>query len=339
MEKLHPEEYCNRCKNNMTLALSKKSSPILAIVIPVYNEEKVLDQLIFKLLPVFCDLILKQKILENSFILFVDDGSQDNTWSIIKNLCEQKNYFKAIKLSRNYGHQQALLSGLLAAKENADCVISMDADLQDDVELLRKFIDGYIEGYEVIYAIRKERNIDTFFKRQSASFFYYFMQKMAVKIKKNHADYRLASKKVLDYLSEFNEVNIFLRGIFPMIGFSSTEIFYNRQKRAAGKTKYPLMKMLSFALDGITSFSNTPLRFIAIFGFLIFMLSLLFSGYVFIEKFILHSVVRGWSSLVLSIYMLSGIQLLSLGIIGEYIGKIYSETKRRPRFIIEEKLM
>lgn len=317
----------------------QKSIPTLGIVIPVYNEEAVLHITISKLEPVFKDLISKKMILNDSFILFVDDGSKDNTWNIINTLCEQNAGYKGIKLSQNYGHQKALLAGLLSAKSKADCIISMDADLQDDVNLLHEFVDSYIDGYEIVYAVRKKRETDTFFKRQTAALFYSLMDKLGVKLKPHHADYRLASKRVLDELEQFNEVNIFLRGLFPLLGFNSKEIYYNRQERAAGDTKYSLKKMLSFAIEGITSFSITPLRAITVFGFIIFIFSLFMSGYVLLESLYFHNVVRGWSSLALSLYMLSGIQLLSLGVIGEYIGKIYTETKRRPRFIIEQQLM
>lgn len=317
----------------------RKPTPTLGIVIPVYNEEDVINKTVSKLEQVFQELILEKIILENSFILFVDDGSKDSTWRIIKELFERNEYFRGIKLSRNHGHQNALLAGLLTAKDKADCVISMDADLQDDINLIREFVCSYLDGYELVYAIRKERKTDTFFKRKSASLFYSLMQKIGIAIKHNHADYRLASKQVLEQLADFNEANIFLRGIFPLIGFPSKEIYYNRQERAAGITKYPFKKMLSFAIEGITSFSNIPLRVITILGLIIFLFSLFMSLGVLIEALLLHNVVRGWSSIALSIYMLSGIQLLCLGVIGEYIGKIYSETKRRPRFIIEQKLI
>ncbi len=323
----------------MNTKLIKKSIPTLGIVIPLYNEEAVLHLTIAKLEPIFQELIAQHKILPDSFILFVDDGSKDETWSIVDSLCNQNKSYKGIKLSQNYGHQKALLAGLLSAKNKADCIISMDADLQDDINLLHEFIDSYIEGYEIVYAVRKKRTKDTFFKRHTAALFYKFMNKLGVKLKQNHADYRLASKRVLDELEQFNEVNIFLRGLFPLLGFNSKEIYYNRQERAAGETKYPLKKMISFAIEGITSFSIIPLRLITALGFIIFILSLLMSAYVLFESLFFNNVVRGWSSLALSLYMLSGIQLLSLGVIGEYVGKIYTETKRRPRFIIEEQLI
>ena len=323
----------------MNTKLIKKSIPTLGIVIPAYNEEAVLHLTIAKLEPIFQDLIAQHIILPDSFILFVDDGSKDDTWSIVDSLCNQNKSYKGIKLSQNYGHQKALLAGLLSAKNRADCIISMDADLQDDINLLHEFIDSYIEGYEIVYAVRKTRTKDTFLKRHTAALFYKFMNKLGVKLKQNHADYRLASKRVLDELEQFNEVNVFLRGLFPLLGFNSKEIYYNRQERAAGETKYPLKKMISFAIEGITSFSIIPLRLITTLGFIIFILSLLMSTYVLFESLFFNNVVRGWSSLALSLYMLSGIQLLSLGVIGEYVGKIYTETKRRPRFIIEKQLI
>lgn len=317
----------------------QRTCPKLGLVIPVYNEEEVLNKTVQALDPIFNDLIHQNKITPDSFILFVDDGSQDSSWKIIASLHEKNNTrFKGLKLSKNSGHQSALLCGLMSAKEFSDCVISMDVDLQDDIRLMYGFLEAYSEGYDVVYGIRSARDTDTYFKRTTAVLYYRILKKFGVNIKHNHADYRLMSKQALDQLANFSETNIFLRGLVPLIGFPSKEIYYDRQKRAAGVSKYPLKKMLLFAIDGITSFSNLPLRAISLLGFFVFIFSIVMSVYVLFQNLILHNVVRGWASITLSMYALSGIQLLCLGIIGEYIGKIYTETKRRPKYIIEKNL-
>lgn len=314
--------------------------PRLAIVLPAYNEEAVLEKTIEALDPILTDLMLQNKITSNSYMMFVDDGSVDQTWAIISSFhAANKERYKGLKLAKNSGHQNALLSGLLHAKDQADCVISLDVDLQDDINLIYQFIDSYHEGYDVVYGIRDSRETDTFFKRNTALLYYKMLRKFGVQIKHNHADYRLMSKAVLDQLAHFTETNIFLRGIVPLLGFPSKEIYYDRQERAAGETKYPLKKMLQFAVEGITSFSNFPLRLISFLGFFIFVISVGLSVYALLQSLIFHNVIRGWTSIVLSLYALSGAQLLCLGVIGEYIGKIYSETKKRPKFIIERSLM
>lgn len=310
---------------------------ILYIVIPCYNEEEMLPITTEKLEKKMNTLINKKLISDKSKVLYVNDGSKDKTWDLIKTI-SKKDHFTGINLSRNRGHQNALLAGLMVAKEYADIVISMDADLQDDIDAIDKMIEEYKNGSEVVYGVRSSRKKDTFFKRKTAEIFYKFMKLMGVDIVYNHADYRLTSKKVLDNLENYEEVNLFLRGIFPSIGFKSSNVYYERKERVAGKSKYPLKKMLSFACDGITSFSIKPIKLVLNFGITMFILSLIIMIYSLIVK-LLGNAVSGWTFIVCSIWMVAGIQMLSLGIIGEYIGKIYNETKRRPRFIIAENLM
>ena len=308
---------------------------ILYITIPCYNEEEVLPETSKRLKIKMASLIESGLISSMSRIVFVDDGSKDKTWQLISELCNADEIFAGIKLAHNRGHQNALLAGLMTAKEYADIVISMDADLQDDIDAVDKFVEEYKNGADIVYGVRSSRKTDTAFKRSTALAYYKILQKMGVDIVYNHADYRLMSKRALEGLSEFNEVNLFLRGIVPLIGYKTATVEYERSERFAGESKYPLKKMLAFAIDGITSFSIKPIRFITGLGFIIFALSLLMLIYSVIVKFLGHAD-SGWASIICSIWMIGGIQLLSLGIIGEYIGKIYSETKSRPRFIIEE---
>lgn len=309
--------------------------PILFIVIPCYNEEEVIMETINQITSIMDELINSKIISENSKILFVDDGSKDETWNIIESNNKTNNYIQGLKLSKNVGHQNALLAGLNFAKEFSECVISIDADLQDDINVIREFIDKYKKGYDVVYGVRKSRATDTFFKRSTAQGFYRLMSSMGVNIVYNHADYRLMSKRVLEHLATYREVNLFLRGLIPLIGFKSTEVYYNRNERFAGESKYPLKKMLAFALDGITSFSITPIRLITGIGSLMFLFSIIIAIYIFVNKF-LGNTTSGWSSLMISIWFIGGIQLVALGLIGEYIGKIYKEVKDRPKYIIEK---
>jgi len=306
----------------------------LSIVIPCYNEQDVLPITAAQLLVLMQGLMDSGKLSDKSRVYFVDDGSKDQTWQIIETLCSQNTLFKGIKLSRNRGHQNALLAGLFMA--DGDAVVSIDADLQDDLGAIEKMVDAYAHGYEIVYGVRSKRETDTLFKRLSAEGFYSFMHIMGVDIVHNHADYRLLSKRVLEHLKEFNETNLFLRGMIPMLGFSSTTVYYERAERFAGESKYPLKKMLSFAWDGITSLSVVPLRLITAIGLIIFLLSSAMSVWVVFIKLFTNQAVSGWASTVLPIYFIGGIQLLSIGIVGEYIGKIYLETKSRPRFIIEK---
>ena len=277
------------------------------------------------------------KISEKSRIVFVNDGSKDKTWEIIEKLYNQNTYFSGIKLSRNRGHQNALLAGLLMAKNHADFVISLDADLQDDINAIDKMIDKYYVGAEIVYGVRSSIQTDTFFKRFTAESYYKLMQALGANMVFNHADYRLMSKKALLQLNEFKEVNLFLRGIIPMIGYRTDVVYYERAERFAGESKYPLKKMLSFAFDGITSLSTKPIKFITNLGLGIFMISVIMLLYSLIQYFRGNTVV-GWSSIIISIWAIGGLILFSMGIIGEYVGKIYLEVKQRPRYIIEKTL-
>ncbi|WP_052646778.1 glycosyltransferase family 2 protein [Paenibacillus terrae] len=310
------------------------SNPVLTLVIPCFNEEEVLPETISRLTVILEELVECQLISKHSKMLFVDDGSRDKTWEIIASYNQNNPFVSGLKLAKNAGHQNALLSGLMEAKETSDCVISVDADLQDDLNAIREFIIKFNEGYDIVYGVRESRSTDTFFKRSTAQGFYRVMSKMGVNIVYNHADYRLMSKRVLQELSNFKEVNLFLRGLVPLIGYKSTEVYYDRHERFAGESKYPLKKMLAFAFDGITSFSITPIRLISAVGFSMFGISLLITVYTIISK-LLGTTVWGWSSLMLSIWFIGGLQLVALGLIGEYIGKIYKEVKQRPKYIIE----
>ena len=313
----------------------KKMNDILYVAIPCYNEEEVLPETSKRIKEKIQGLIDNKVINKKSRVLFIDDGSKDKTWEMIKKLCESDEIFSGIKLAHNRGHQNALIAGLMTAKEYADMVISMDADLQDDINVVDKFIEEYYNGNDIVYGVRSSRKTDTAFKRSTALAYYRILQKMGVDIVYNHADYRLMSKRALNGLEQFKEVNLFLRGIVPLIGYKTSVVEYERSERFAGESKYPLKKMLAFAIDGITSFSVKPIRMITALGFILFIVSLLMLIYSIIIKIIGHAD-SGWTSVICSIWMIGGIQLLSLGVIGEYIGKIYNETKARPRFIIEE---
>jgi len=314
-----------------------KQENTLYIVVPCYKEEEVLPETSKRLKAKLESLMQQDKISEKSRVLFVNDGSKDRTWDIISELHEKDPVFSGVNLSRNRGHQNALLAGLMTAVQYADMLISMDADLQDDVDAVDKMVDAYHEGFEVVYGVRSSRKTDSFFKRFTAEGFYKVMKALGVDIVFNHADYRLMSKRAVEGLAEFEEVNLFLRGIVPQIGYKWTTVEYERAKRFAGESKYPLKKMLAFAFDGITSFSVKPMRMILSLGAIIFFLSIAALVWALIARFTGHSV-GGWASLMCSIWMIGGIQLLCLGVIGEYIGKIYKETKKRPRFIIERVL-
>ncbi|MBR3229706.1 MAG: glycosyltransferase family 2 protein [Bacilli bacterium] len=313
-------------------------SSILYVVVPCYNEEEVLEETTNRLNDKLKAMIKSKKISSKSRVLYVNDGSKDNTWEIIKNISKDNSLFTGLTLSRNRGHQNALLAGLMTAKEYADVVISMDADLQDDINAIDEMIDKYYEGSDIVYGVRSARKTDTFFKKTTAQSFYKLMEKMGVEIIYNHADYRLASKRVLNELEKYEEVNLFLRGMFPLIGFKSDIVYYERNERFAGESKYPLKKMLNFAWDGITSFSVKPIRLVLSLGLIIFFVSIIMMVYSLISKFS-GNAVDGWTFIVCSIWLVGGIQMLSIGIIGEYIGKIYNETKHRPKYIISENLM
>lgn len=309
----------------------------LWLVIPCYNEEEVLPETSKRLYQIMSEMIINNRISPESKIAFVNDGSKDKTWELIERYHNNIDMFVGINLSRNKGHQNALFAGLTVAKEYADMVITLDADLQDDVTKIPEFVEKYYEGNDVVYGVRNNRDTDTGFKRNTAQGFYKFMKLLGVDIVNNHADYRLMSKRAIDGLMEFGEVNVFLRGIIPQIGYKSAIVEYSRNERFSGESKYPLKKMLAFAFDGITSFSVKPLRISLILGALAFLVSIGILIYCFVQ-FCLGNTVSGWASLSVSVWALGGLQLLMLGIVGEYIGKIYLESKHRPKFIIEKVL-
>lgn len=312
----------------------KQSQPLLTIVVPCYNEEEVLEETTSQLSAVLEGLIAEKLIAGDSKIMFIDDGSRDRTWPLIVMESTRNDYVTGLKLARNVGHQKALLAGLEKAKDKSDCVVSIDADLQDDVSVIREFLLKYHEGYEIVYGVRDSRQTDTFFKRTTATGFYRVMSKLGINLVYNHADYRLMSRRALEELSRYQEANLFLRGIIPMIGFKSTEVMYDRKERFAGETKYPLKKMLSFALDGMTSFSVVPIRFITSLGFFLFFLSIMAGAYALIQKMLGYTN-AGWTSLIISIWLIGGLQLMGIGMIGEYIGKIFMEVKDRPKYAID----
>ncbi len=307
---------------------------ILYLVIPCYNEEEVLPETARQLLAKMNSMFERGMISRESRILFVNDGSKDRTWEIIEELHASNPIYSGVKLSRNKGHQNALLAGLMTAKEKADMMISLDADLQDDVDVIDQMVEKYYAGNDIVYGVRSARKMDTFFKKFTAEAFYKLLKAMGVEIVYNHADYRLMSKRAVEGLSQFREVNLFLRGIVPLIGYKSEIVTYERHERFAGESKYPLKKMLAFATDGITSFSIKPIRLITTCGILIFGVSILMLLYSLIVHF-MGRTVAGWTSMIISIWAIGGLQLLAIGVVGEYIGKIYLETKDRPKYIIE----
>ena len=312
--------------------------PKLIIVIPCYNEEAVLPITSKMFLEKIMQLIQEKKIATDSRIMFVNDGSKDKTWEIICDLAKQNEHFMGICQSRNRGHQNAVLAGLMEAKDMCDITISIDCDGQDDINAMDKMVDEYLNGCEVVYGVRSKRDTDTFFKRFTAESFYKLMNSMGVETVYNHADYRLISSRVLQEFANFKEVNIFLRGMVPLVGFKSTSVYYERHERIAGESHYPLKKMLSLAFDGITSLSIKPIRIITVTGFIVALISFLGIVWSIIDKLThIANTASGWTSIVCIVCFIGGIQLLSLGVIGEYIGKIYLETKARPRYIISER--
>lgn len=312
-------------------------SNILYMVIPCYNEQEVLKETATQLYQKMTGLINRKIISDKSRICFVNDGSKDTTWSIIKELHEKSSMYCGINLSRNRGHQNALLAGLMTVKEECDAAISLDADLQDDINAIDEMVEKWQNGTDIVYGVRSSRKTDTFFKKATAEGYYKMLKLMGVDITYNHADYRLMTKRALDGLESFKEVNLFLRGIVPMIGFNSDIVYYERHERFAGASKYPLKKMLAFAFEGLTSLSIKPIRMITTLGLLIFIVSIVMLIYFLVRHFGGHTV-QGWTSTVVSIWAIGGLQLLAIGVIGEYIGKIYLETKQRPKYIIEEYL-
>jgi len=307
----------------------------LYLVIPCYNEQEVLPETERRLTEKLSMMIQFGLVSEKSRMVFVDDGSKDKTWTLIKQMYEENPLVLGIKSSRNRGHQNTLLEGLMTVKDECDMVVSMDADLQDDIEVLDKFVQQYYDGCEIVYGVRSARKTDTFFKKHTAEGFYKLMNHMGVEIVYNHADYRLMSSRAIHELEGFKEVNLFLRGMVPLLGFKTGIVTYERHERFAGKSKYPLKKMVAFALDGITSLSIKPIRFITALGIFLFVVSIILLLYYTIGHFV-GNTVAGWSTIVVSIWGIGGLQLLAIGIIGEYIGKIYLETKERPRYIVEK---
>lgn len=310
----------------------------LAIVVPCYKEEAVLHETTLRLSEVLDTLIVESKISDDSFILYVNDGSTDHTWPIIQQLHKDNKYVCGVNLACNVGHQNALWSGLSVAVEHAEMIVSIDADLQDDVNAIKEMVQKYHEGYDVVYGVRRKRKTDTWFKRTTALGFYKLMNAMGTKTIYNHADYRLMSKRALEHLLQFKERNLFIRGLVPLVGYKTAEVYYDRAERFAGESKYPLGKMLNFAIDGITSFSVKPIRLIMAMGVAFILVALFVLAWTLYSYFSGH-VVPGWSSLMLSIWFCSGCVLVSLGVIGEYIGKIYVESKERPRYNVENILM
>ena len=311
-------------------------NPILYIVIPCYNEEEVLPVTSGMFRDEIRDLIAKGKISSESRVLFVDDGSKDSTWQIISSLALEDPVFTGIRQSRNRGHQSSVLAGLMEAKDRADIVISIDCDGQDDVTAMEDMVDAYADGCDIVYGIRSNRESDTFFKRSSAQLYYKLLNAMGAEVVYNHADYRLTSSRVLREFANFKEVNLYLRGMFPLVGFKSTSVYYERHERLAGSSHYSLAKMLGLAFDGITSLSIKPIRMIAAIGAIMSFLSFIGIIWAVVDRF-MGNTVPGWASTVVIIFLTCGLQMLSLGVIGEYIGKIYMESKHRPRYIISEK--
>lgn len=310
--------------------------PVLAIVVPCYNEHEVLPLTAPRFKAELEDLQSKGKIAASSYVLFVNDGSSDNTWDLIKSLSAQDICFRGISLSRNRGHQNALLAGLEEAQASSDITISIDCDGQDDISVMEDMVDAYLNGCDIVYGVRSSRATDSAFKRSTAQSFYKLMEAMGVETVYNHADYRLMSKRAIAALSEFKEVNLFLRGMVPLVGFTSTSVYYERHERLAGESHYPLSKMLALAINGITSLSVQPIRIITFLGFTVSLISLIGIIWAFVTV-LSGNAITGWASMIIVVLFLGGVQLLSIGVIGEYIGKIYLEAKARPRYIISER--
>jgi polyisoprenyl-phosphate glycosyltransferase len=311
--------------------------PKLLLVVPCYNEQEMLPHTHQVLSAYLADLVRKTQVAADSKICFVNDGSRDNTWQIIEDICQKDALAIGIKLSRNFGHQSAILAGLMQNVAFYDCFITLDADLQDDIEAIEKMVEQYRAGAKVVYGVRDDRSSDTWFKRQTAESFYKLMNWMGVPVVFNHADFRLVDRRILEEFGSFRETNLFLRGIIPLVGFRSEKVFYKRLERQAGESKYPLGKMLLFAWNGITSFSTFPMRLVLYFGVFNFLISLIIMGYIFVS-YLFGNIVPGWTSTVVPMTFFSGSNMMAIGLIGEYIGKIYEEVKARPRYIIEEVL-
>ena len=315
-----------------------KENCVIYIVVPCYNEEEVLPETTRQLMPLLEDLMVQGKISRKSRILYVNDGSKDGTWQIISRLYREHEMVSGVNLSRNRGHQNAVLAGLMYAKEYCDAAITMDADLQDDINAINEMVDKFRGGMDVVYGVRSSRRTDTFFKKFTAEGFYRLMEWMGVDIIFNHADYRLMSARALEGLASFQEVNLFLRGIVPQIGLENDVVTYSRDERVAGESKYPLAKMLSFSIDGITSFSARPMRWIFMTGLVLLVVALLVAVYVFTSYFYSDHISAGWASIMLSIWVLGSMILIAIGIVGEYIGKIFNEVKHRPRYAVADEV-
>jgi len=314
--------------------LHKRAVPVLSIVVPCYNEQEIFNHSLNVLHTLLESLIKRNLIADKSFLLFVDDGSRDSTWALIDDASKKLERVKAIKLSRNKGHQVALLAGL--AESNSDVTISIDADLQDDTSVIEEMVKHYLDGSDVVYGVRNDRKSDSFFKRKTAGAFYRIMKWMGVEQIPHHADFRLLSKRAKDALLSYKEQSLYLRGLVPLVGFESSQVEYSRSARTAGESKYPLSKMLSLAISGVTSLTVTPLRIIAALGFIISGISVMAALYALYEK-MCGNTVEGWTSVMIAIIFLGGVQMLSLGVIGEYVGKIYLETKNRPKYFVEKR--
>ncbi len=317
--------------------MDKNSAPVLYIVVPCYNEEEALPFSSKRLAELLNDLTQKGLVKSESRIALVDDGSKDATWEVISGLHAQDARFEGVKLAHNAGHMNALWAGMTMVQDKCDCLVTIDADLQDDVNAIYGFLENYRAGADVVYGVRSNREIDTKFKRATAQGFYKMMKLMGVETVYNHADYRLLSQRAAKALLGFGEVNMFLRGMVPMLGFKTAQVYYERGARVAGESKYPLKKMIALAVDGVTSFSNKPIRYVTATGFLCALLGLVMAVYAVVSRATGHSV-QGWASLMMSVWLIGGIQLIAMGMIGEYIGKIYMEVKRRPKFILDEYL-
>lgn len=311
-----------------------RPAPLLAIVVPCYNEEEVFPYCLQELKELLAGMVEDGLIKAESFVFFINDGSRDTTWTLIAEAVAANRCVRGLKLSRNEGHQAALMAGLETVDETVEAIVSIDADLQDDINAIRRMVEAYRAGYDVVYGVRENRQTDTWFKRTSAEYFYRLMASMGIRQVSNHADFRLLSRRALDSLLRYAERNAYIRGLVPMVGFGATEVHYTRAARMAGESKYPLRKMLALAVEGVTSMTIVPLRLIAVMGLCICVLAVIATVYVVTMK-LTGNTVLGWPSIVLSIFFMGGVQMLSLGIIGEYIGKIYLETKKRPRFHIE----
>lgn len=308
--------------------------PVLYIITPCYNEEEALPHTAPKLMELLAQMAASGKISESSRLTLVDDGSRDATWKVIEALARRYPEVEGLKLAHNAGHQNALWAGMMTVREKADAIVTIDADLQDDVNAIPQFLDKLNEGSDVVYGVRKKRETDTAFKRATAHGFYRFMRSMGADVVDDHADYRLLSRRALDALSEFGEVNLFLRGMVPLLGFKTDVVYYDRGERVAGESKYPLRKMLAFAVEGITSFSVKPIRMVIALGSIFALLGILMALYAIVQAILGHTV-SGWASLMVSVWVVGGVQLMALGLIGTYVGKIYTEVKHRPRFIVE----